>query len=378
MLTCAPNVPNGKVYEGYRNRLRQEEWIDGIRVIRVWTFIAPNKGAARRILNYLSYLFSAGFFGLFLPRPDVLIATSPQFFCGLSGMLLAKLRRIPRILEIRDIWPESIEAVGAMKKSWITRLLERMEHFMYRSADHIVTVGNGYRDKLLERGVREADITVVTNGADLEFYKPGLANAEFRQSFGLEGKFAVAYVGTIGMASGLEVTIEAARKLREQNDDSIRFILVGDGAERENYESLAKKENLDSVVFAGRLDKALMPKVLQSVDVCLIHLRKSELFKTVLPSKLFEAFACARAVILGVDGSAKEVLDAANAGIFIEPGNADELIAAVKKLQQDELLRKKYEQNGMNHVRAFYDRDQLANNFLQVLETIANKSQHSH
>lgn len=373
VLTCAPNVPDGKVYAGYRNKLWQKEWIDGIRVVRIWTFIAPNKGAVRRILNYLSYLVSALFFGLFLPKPDILVATSPQFFCGIAGMLLAKLRRIPRILEIRDIWPESIEAVGALKKSLLTRMLEAIELWMYDAADRIVTVGTGYLRKLIERGVPEAKIDVITNGADLEFYQPGLPDENFRQEYGLRDKFVAAYVGTLGMASGLEVALQASRQLKEEGDDSIRFLLVGDGAQKEALARQVREESLTHVVFTGRLPKERMPDVLRSVDICFIHLKKSELFKTVLPSKLFEAFAVGRAVVLGVDGSAHEVLESADGGIFIEPGNVDDLIAAVRKLQNDAVARERFEKNGLKHVREHYDRDKLAEDYIASLTSVVEK-----
>lgn len=373
VLTCAPNVPDGKVYDGYKNKLWQEEWIDGIRVIRVWTVLAANKGATLRILNYLSYLVTASFFGLFVPRPDVLVSTSPQFFCGLAGMLLAKVRRLPRILEIRDIWPESIQAVGAMKKSLATRMLEYVELFMYQSADQIVTVGPGYKEKLIDRGVSELKIDVITNGADLEFYSPGVADADLRAKYGCSTKFTAAYVGTIGMASGLDVALEASRKLKVKGDNSIRFLLVGDGAEREALEARVQREDLTHVVFTGRINKNEVPTLLRSVDVCFIHLRKSELFKTVLPSKLFEAFAIGRAVVLGVDGSAREVLEAAAAGIFIEPGNVDELLAAVETLKSDAELRQRFEANGLKHVREFYNRDKLANDYIDVLAKVVDK-----
>lgn len=370
VLTCAPNVPDGKVYEGYQNKLKQEEWVDGIRVIRVWTFIAANKGAVRRILNYLSYYISAFFVGLFLHRPDVLICTSPQFFCGLVGVIIGRIRRLPRVLEIRDIWPESIQAVGAMKKSFLTRMLEWVELFMYRSANHVVTVGTGYRDKLLERGVPAEGMDVITNGADLKFYCPGPGDEDFRKKYDLEGKFTVAYVGTIGMASGLEVALEASCKLTEAGDDSFRFLLVGDGAEREALQTRAEAEGLRHVVFTGRLDKSFMPALLRSVDGCFIHLRKSDLFKTVLPSKLFEAFAVGRPVILGVDGNAREVLDAAEAGFFIEPGNADALIDAIRKLKKDHVLGHQFSQNGLDYVRKHHNRDELAKDYLSLLEQL--------
>lgn len=368
VLTCAPNVPDGKVYEGYQNRLKQEETIDGIRVVRVWTFIAPNKGSVRRTINYLSYFASALIAGAFEKRPDVLVCTSPQFFCGLAGVILARLRKLPAVLEIRDIWPESIQAVGAMRKSWATRLLERLELFMYRSANQIVTVGKGYREKLLERGVPADKIEIITNGADLEFYRPGDPDPAFRKKYGLDGKFVLAYVGTIGMASGLDVVLEASRKLAEMGDDSLRFVLAGDGAERERLQQIVKEEDLSHVILTGRLAKAQIPTLLRSVDGCFIHLRKSDLFTTVLPSKMFEAFATARSVVLGVDGNAREILEEAGAGIFIEPGNADALIAAARKLRDEPRLRSTYEENGLAYVRKKFNRDDLAKDYLRLLE----------
>lgn len=367
VLTCAPNVPDGKIYEGYQNRWHQVENMDGVEVHRVWTFLAPNKGAFRRVLNYLSYLLSALLRGLLLPKPDVVVCTSPQFFCGIAGVLLGKMRRVPVILEIRDIWPESIEAVGAMKKSFLTRTLERMERWMYRKALHIVTVGDGYKGKLLERGVPPEKIDVIPNGADLVFFRPLPPNREIADRWGTRDKFSLAYVGTIGMASGLHVVLETARKIKDLGDDSIRFLLVGDGARRQELQEQAENQELDSVVFTGRLPKQEIPSLLNTVDVCLIHLEKSDLFKTVLPSKMFEAFACAKPVLLGVDGNAREVLDSADAGLFFEPENADALYESARTLRNDQEMRARLGENGLRHVREYYDRDVLAARFESLL-----------
>ncbi|MDF3130414.1 glycosyltransferase family 4 protein [Kiritimatiellaeota bacterium B1221] len=367
VITCAPNVPSGVVYEGYRNRWRQEERIEGIRVIRVWTFIAPNKGAFRRILNYLSYFVSSFFTTILLKKPDVLVCTSPQFFCGLSGVMAGVLKRIPTVLEIRDIWPESIEAVGAMKKSFLTRMLERVERWMYRKSDQIVTVGSGYKQKLLERGVPEEKIEVITNGADLKFYQPGKSDPEILEDLGVnEASLNLAYVGTLGMASGLEVVIEAGKILAEAGD-AVCFYLVGDGARRDEYLKMVEEAGLKNVKLPGRMEKAKMPGLLRSMDVAVIHLKKSDLFKTVLPSKLFEAFACGLPVILGVDGNAREVLEQADAGVFMEPGNADELVGAIRKFNQDPEGLCQYGEKGLAHVRAYYDRDKLAEVYLSLL-----------
>ncbi len=374
VITCAPNIPDGKVYPGYRNRLWQQESLDGIKVIRVWTYLAPNKGAVRRIINYLSYFLAAGIAGLFAPRPDLLVATSPQFFCGLIGMLLAQVRRLPRVLEIRDIWPESIQVVGAMKKSPITSMLEWVECYMYRAADRIVTVGDGYRDRLSERGVPLEKMQVITNGADLNFYTPGSGDPAFREKYQLAGKFVAAYVGTIGMASGLQVALEASRQLTREGEDDFCLLLVGDGAQREELEQQACREDLQHLVFTGRLDKSAIPALLRSVDICFIHLKQSDLFKTVLPSKLFEAFAVGRAVILGVDGNARKVLEEAQAGLFVEPGNAPALIDALKQMRDKPEMRANFEQNGLKHVRAFYDRNKLAVDYINFLSAVLNDS----
>ena len=304
VVTCAPNVPNGVVYDGYRNRLRQVEEIDGIRVVRVWTYIAPNRGTVRRIANYLSYLVSATWFGLFESRPDVAIATSPQFFCGWAGVIVSKLRRLPFILEIRDIWPESIVAVGADLGPPIIRLLEWLEMRMYAAADRIVTVGDGYRNRLIEKGVPAGKIDIVTNGVDRELFAPRLSDTGLRKQYGVERHFVCSYIGTIGMACGLDVVLRAAQKLKERGDQRIHFLLVGDGAVRAELEEQVEIQHLDNVTFTGRQPKEDVPRFLAASDACLVHLRNTDLFKTVLPSKIFEACAMKRPIVLGVGGNA--------------------------------------------------------------------------
>src|SRR5690606_429665 len=252
VITCAPNAPRGELFPGYHNRLRSVETIDGIRVVRVWSFIAANKGTWRRILNYLSYMVSAFVAALFERRPDVMIATSPQFFCGWAGVLTHWLRRWPFVLGRRDIWPESITTVGAMKKGRATRILEKMELMMYAAADHIVAVGRGYRDNLLSKGVPPEKVSVVYNGVDLETFKPGPKDAAFVERFGLAGKKVCGYIGTVGMAHGLEIMLEAAD--RSRNEPWV-FLIVGDGARADELRAEAGRRGLANLVFTGRLSK---------------------------------------------------------------------------------------------------------------------------
>jgi glycosyltransferase involved in cell wall biosynthesis len=428
VVTCAPNCPSGVVFAGYRNRLRRQvEIVDGVRVVRVWTYVAPNAGTMRRIVNYVSYMLSAILASLRLPRPDVVIATSPQFFCGCAGVWASRLKRAPFVLEIRDIWPESIGTVGAIRNRFVLRYLEWLERRMYRAADHIVAVGEGYKDRILERmaadfrfwildfgfwkwlrgesagsdvkseisdfrsqsqdpGSRLGSpelgtqnpkskiqnpkfrISVVTNGVDLEQFVPREPDEEFLREFGLAGKFVCSYVGTIGMAHGLEVVIEAAGLLKARGRDDIRFCLVGDGAQRARLQEASHEAGVaDVVVFTGRQPKERMPTVLASSDACLVHLRGCELFGSVIPSKIFETMAMGRPIIMGVRGEAGEIVEAAGAGLLMEPDSAESLVDCVARLADDRRLLADLSASGRSHVEQHYNRDVLAERMLEIV-----------
>ncbi len=370
VVTGIPNVPNGVPYTGYTNRLSQHETMAGIHVHRVWTYLAPNKGTVRRILNYLSFMISASVAGLSGGRPDVVVATSPQFFCGWAGVIVSRLRRVPFVLEIRDIWPESIVSVGAMKKGLATRFLEWMERKMYAAARHIITVGDGYKSQLTAKGIPADKITVITNGVDRDMFRPREPDAELKKQYGLEGSFVCSYIGTIGMACGLDVVLRAARILKDRSRHDIRFLLVGDGALRETLEKKARSESLDNVIFAGLQPKHMVPAFLSVSDASLIHLAKKELFESVFPSKLLESFATAKPIILGVRGYAAHLLQAANAGICIEPESEKELAAAVERLASDRNLAARFGLAGYGYVAAHFNLDELAANYVTLLESI--------
>jgi glycosyltransferase involved in cell wall biosynthesis len=367
VVTCAPNHPGGKVYPGYTNRLYQTETIDGVRVVRVWTFFAANEGFLLRTMNYLSYAVSATLATMRLERPDVIVSTSPQFFCGLTGLIARAMRRAPWVLEIRDLWPESIVTVGAMRKGFIVRLLERLEALAYRRADRIVCVTDSFVDHIEQRGGGGGKITVIKNGADFErFTVPVDGHAQdVKRRLGLEGRFVASYVGTHGMAHGLDTILDAADRLR--TDTRIVFLLVGDGAERERLERRKQKMGLDNVVMLGQQPKEAMPDIWMATDASLILLRRDDLFKTVLPSKMFEAMAMRRPIILGVEGEARELLNKAGAGLAIPPESAENLAGAIVRLANDNVLASKLGASGEAHVRAYYDRTKLAMRYLEVL-----------
>lgn len=370
VVTCAPNCPDGVLFGGYKNKLWQKETIDGINVIRVWTFIAPNSGAIKRILNYLSYFFSAIIAGLFIPKHDLLIATSPQFFCGWVGVILKKLKSYEFILEIRDIWPESITTVGAMKKGKIISALEWMERYMYKTADKIVAVGHGYRDRVLEKENIPSKVEVVYNGVDLKQYVKSKPNVDFINKYGLANKTVISYVGTIGMAHGLEIVLETAKKTK---DKDWLFLIVGDGARRLELEKKAKSMNLENVIFTGRLAKQDMPKIWSAIDISFIHLKKSDLFTTVIPSKMFEAMAMELPTIMGVNGEARDILEKSESGLYIEPENVDEFILAIETIISSKELREKMALKGRSFVSENFDRDKLAKNFLEIIKKVVKE-----
>jgi glycosyltransferase involved in cell wall biosynthesis len=375
VVTCNPNVPSGRVYEGYRNRLTTTEYVDGIRVVRVWTLITANEGVTLRSVSFLSYMLMATLRALFLARPDVIVATSPQFFCGWAGVLTKWLRRRPLVLEIRDIWPESIKAVQAINRHLLYSWLEWLEIRMYHAADLIVTVGSGYRNQLLVRNVPARKLRVITNGVDKDMFEPLESDPEQKRRLGLEGKFVCSYVGTIGMACGLDVVVRAGEMLRERGRQDIVFLLVGDGAVRADLEASARERGLDNVVFLGRQPKSAIPGLIALSDCCLVHLRGAQLFQTVLPSKIFEAFAMKRPIVVGVAGHAARIAERSGGGICIEPENEKELVEAVEALQADPARARAMAEAGHDYVCEHYDRDRLADQYLMLIDALCEGRQ---
>jgi len=365
-----PSAPHGWPYKGYRNALWQEETVDGIRVVRIWTFIAANKGRLRRTLNYVSFMGTSLLALVFLRRHDVIVATSPQFFCGLGGAFATLFRNERFILEIRDIWPESIAAVGASRLRFALDAIGALARWMYSRAHHIVTVGDGYRDKLLElRAAPASRISVITNGIDFDRFGADTARGlALMREWDLAGKFVVSYVGTIGMAHGLEVVLDAAEKLRD--DERIAFLVVGDGAHLEQLRADAKRRRLANVHFAGLVPKEAVPGILDGTGACLVHLRRTELFTTVLPSKLFEGMALRKPTLLGVRGEAERILREADAGIVFEPEDADGLALAATRLASEPALCAEFGRRGAEYVRRHFDRNRLADDYIATMRAV--------
>jgi colanic acid biosynthesis glycosyl transferase WcaI len=375
VVTCAPNHPTGVLFPGYRNRAWQEETIDGIKVVRLWTFLAPNRGYLRRILAYATYPLATTLAAPFLPAADVLISTTPHFFCGLAGYPASRLRRVPWVLDIRDLWPESIIAVDALQPGFWLWLLKVVERFCYRRAAHIVSASDAFRSHFVHCGIRPNKVAVVTNGVDLNLFAADIAAADrerFRERHGLSGKFVAAYVGTHGLAHQLEVILEAADRLRARSD--IAFVLAGDGAERERLVAQCRAMALTNVMMLPLMPRAETPELWAASDAGVVTLRPAPLFELVIPSKMFEAMAMRKPVILGVRGEARRIVESGDCGLTFAPGDAAALAARVTALADDPALAQRLGENGYRLATAQYDRQVLANRYLAVLQRVAGAS----
>jgi colanic acid biosynthesis glycosyl transferase WcaI len=371
VLTGFPNHPNGILRPEYRKHFRRlvfRERAEGVNIVRSWLLPFPNRKAHERMLNYGSFCFSAGVTGSFLARPDLVIATSPQLLVGLSGWWVAKMKRVPFILEVRDLWPESLAAVGAGNAdSFLYRVLHKIAGFLYRRVQHIVVVTPAFREHLIQHWeVAPEKISVVQNGVETTLFCPTQGAAKIRKDLAIGDKFIVSYIGTLGMAHGLETMLAAAEHLQASAPE-VLFMLVGDGADRERITAIAEAKKLTNLKFVAQQPREKIPAYISVSDVCLVLLKKSEVFDTVIPTKMLEFMSCGRPVILGANGQAKEVLEESRGGLCIEPEDAAGLCEAIQKLRTQQYLRESLGQNGREYIVQNLARERTAAEGLNVL-----------
>lgn len=365
VVTCAPNFPQGRVFPGYRNRPLQRETLDGIEVLRVWSFIARNEGFVKRTLDYASYMASATLASPWVRDVDVIVGTSPQFFTACAAAMVARLKRRPWVFEVRDLWPESIVAVGALRPGRVLRALEALELRLYRDAARIVVVTDAFRERLVERGVPASKIVVVPNGIDASACRRPADPARLRRALGLEGKLVVGYIGTHGLAHGLDFVLRMAAEAAPRWPQ-LHFLFVGDGAEKPALVEEARRLRLSNVTFHDLVPKERVGEFLALIDIGLVPLRDRPTFRTVLPSKIFEYAALGVPVLLGVDGEARRLVEAYGAGLFYHPENSEAFLGALARLVEDPALRRRLGEGGRALARAF-DRRALAQRMLSEL-----------
>lgn len=369
VITSAPNFPEGKLFAGYENKWKQTETMSGIRVVRVKTYIAANRGVIHRSLDFLSFLGAGLLAALREERPDVIAATSPQFFTALAGWAAGGLRGVPFVFELGDLWPASITAVGAMRKGFALGLVEKLELFLYRRSAAIAALTGSFRDNLVGRGIDGDKIAVVINGVDLARYAPRARDEALAREWGLSQKFVAAYIGTLGLAHGLGNVLDAAERLKD--DDGVRFLLAGAGAERDALVADAGRRGLKNVVFMPRQAKERMPAVWSLCDVALVHLRNSPVFAGVIPSKIFEAQAMGLPLLLAAPtGEASAIVLGDGAGLHVPPEDPAALAAAVSRLSRDAAARERFAAASLAAAPG-HSRETQAREMLAVLQMAA-------
>jgi glycosyltransferase involved in cell wall biosynthesis len=372
VITGVPNHPRGKIFDGYQNRWIQEEEIDGIRVIRTWMYLAPNSGFLKRVANYMLFAFTAVLASFRAGRPDLVIATSPQFFVSVAGAIISKLKRRPFVLEIRDLWPKSVVELGQLGEGPILSALEALEGWLYRSASGIVVNTRTFRDHIMARGVASRDIELVYNGIDPTRFRPQPKNIELLKKHGLAEFFTVAYVGTLGLAHGLTLLIDVAEQL--QTRGKLRFVLIGDGADREKLESEIARRGLENVQLLGLQPREAMPDWIASIDLLVVMLRDLPVFETVIPSKIFEFLGQERPVILAARGEIRRMMDEAGGALVIDPEAPDQLVSAIEEVMEhpEEALNRAIA--GRLWVEGGFIRDDLARKMATFLERVHAES----
>lgn len=374
VLTSAPDYPEGEIYEGYDNGWLRKENRNGVTVYVTKTLPASNEGFFRRALKFLWFTIIGTLVGLWSTRPDVVIATSPQPFTGITGLIVARVRRAQFVFEVRDLWPESITAASNLDNELLLATLGTYIRFLYRQADKVAVVSRGFESTLIEAGVDEDDIWFHPNGVDPTFFeRPSdewRIGSDLRET--LENHFIVSYVGTLGRAHGLEVVIDAAESFQKDPEyDDVRFVFVGFGANAEKLERLATERGLDNVRFVGRRPKSEVPDFLRLTDVSLVHLKNRELFRTAIPSKMFESMASGTPIALGVRGEAERIVKTGDVGVVFEPEAPDELADAVKTLYDDPETRERFRKNGVGYVEEHFSWESIADDYRRNLESLA-------
>ncbi|MDE0885891.1 MAG: glycosyltransferase family 4 protein [Myxococcota bacterium] len=368
VITGVPNHPAGAVFDGFRNAWIQEEEVDGIRVIRTWMFLAANAGFAKRILNYVLFGVTALIASKRVRKPDLVVATTPQFFCGLSGALIARLKRRPFVLEVRDLWPKSIVELGQLKPGLVLRILEGLENWLYSSAAGIVVNTRAFIEHITTRGYPREKIELVYNGIDHRQFKPRPPVESLIAANDLRGKTSVAYIGTLGLAHGLESVIDAAQAL--QQEPEITFLLIGDGAERVKLEHLIAKRGIKNIKMLGLQPRKKMPEWIASIDILLVCLKDLPVFETVIPSKIFEFLAQERPVIVSARGEIRRMTEEAGAAWTIDPEDPEALAETIMAVAQNPEEAQRRAKAGRLWVEREFVRDTLAMRMLTFMQEI--------
>ncbi len=351
------------------SRLVEEQTIGGIRVLRAYIYPSLHRSFTWRVVAFISFMVTSVLASLRVGRVDLVMTTTPPIFQALSTWLVAFLRRKPFLLEVRDLWPEFAVQMGVVTNPALITLARWVESFLYAQATHILINSPGFKPHLLQKGVKPEKISVVANGGSLDMFNPDADGQACRAQWQLEGKFIAMYAGAMGQANDLPTILRSAKRL--EGPPEIEFVFVGDGKERANTERMAQEMGLSNVYFVGPVPKNEMRHVLAAADVCLATLLDIPMFNTVYPNKVFDYMAAGRPTVLGIDGVIRKVVEGANAGFFVPPGNDEAIADAVLTLSQNRELARTMGRNGRACVEQDFDRDRQAEKFVELITRLA-------
>jgi len=340
----------------------------GMKVLRVFTASGHSNSFVGRLLAFLSFSLGSVLRGLFVPDIDLVWGTSPPIFQAVSAWLIAAVRNVPFVLEVRDLWPEFPIALGIIRNPIVIWWARRVERFLYARADHIIVNSPAYRIYLREQcSVSPERVTLVPNGVDPQMFASGDA-ASVRAQYELDSKFVVVYGGAMGVANNLEVLLNAASALRSRTD--IHFLLVGDGRERGRLESLKSELQLFNVTFTGPQPKERMRDFLAAADATVAILQNIAAFTTTYPNKVFDYLAAGKPVVLAIDGVIREVVENAGAGIFADPSDPMAIAGAITALADDRARATRMGVSGREYVRRNFDREQQAEQLRKIFDSL--------
>jgi glycosyltransferase involved in cell wall biosynthesis len=369
VLTAMPNYPQMKVYKGYTGKIYMQESIGGLVVHRSWIYTSTSKGIFKRLLNYFSFVFTSFFVGWFkLGKFDYILCESPPLFLGMTAYALKKLKGAKLLFNVSDLWPESAERLGLVTNSFFLKSATKLEEFLYRQSDLISGQTQGIVKNISSR-FPDKKIYWLPNGVDLNYYKADAVGSTWRQQNKFSDEdFILLYAGIIGHAQGLEVIIHAAAHLKASQE--IKFVLVGSGPEKEGLQELKKEMNVHNVFFFDAVGKAEMPEIIAASDISVVPLKRLDLFKGAIPSKIFENLAMKKPVLLGVEGEAKDLfITNGNAGLAFIPEDAADLAEKTMELYANRTLLQQLGENGYRYVEEKFTRDKIATEFYNWITT---------
>lgn len=373
VLSALPNYPRNEIFENYRGRLSVKETIDNIPVYRTWIYVGKSRSIVPRLLNYFSFVVTSFFRLLFLSRADFIICESPPLFLGFTAVVTSMLKRSKLVFNVSDLWPESAERLGIVKNRWLLRLSYGLERWIYRHAALISGQTQGIVSNIHMR-FPQKKVVWFPNGVDFNFWQREHEFYPWRKELGIEvSEFVVLYAGIIGHAQGLEIIPKVAQLLESS---SMKFVIVGDGPVRKDLMDQARQLGLNNIIFIPNQPKQRIPSLIALCDAYLVPLKKLDLFKGAIPSKLFEPLAMRKPILLGVDGEAREFfIDQGKGGLYFEPENAEDLASNIMQLVSNRTLAEQLGASGYSYVHANFDRTKIHEVFLQqVVETSTRSS----